>query len=215
MQAMLALSASHLMLTSTSPLASEALTYRIQAIKGLNTALSTPPTCKEDGDAILATCWALSFQATYLGESVEEFLTMMRGCSLVVSQNWREKFGTCWKRLSDESQDEIILPMVEKVPLLKRELVAEAWESIEEMRGLKMEVVEEEAFRLLSEMVRLLSVSSLQGKFSPLSLRGELVGLISCKHISSTKKSTSSSLSFHMHRFRHSSNLQMSSHRFC
>lgn len=168
MQAMLALSASHLMLTSTSPLAPVALSYRILAIKGLNTALSTPPTCKEDGDAILATCWALSFQATYLGESVEEFLTMLRGCNLIVSQNWREKFGTCWKRLSDEGQDEIILPILEKVPLIRGELVEEAWESIERARGLEMEGVEEEVFRLLSEMVRLLSVSSLEGKSLPL-----------------------------------------------
>jgi hypothetical protein len=205
---MLALSASHLMITSTSPIASEALTYRILAIKGLNTALSTPPTCKEEADAILATCWTLLFQTTYLGDSVEEFLTMLRGCNLIVSQNWRERFGTSFQRLSDEGQDEIILPVLKKEPLLRADLVREAWESVEVMRDLKIEGVEEEVFRLLSEMVRLLSISSLEGMSPYYFFEIDEGGLMWSKHISSTKKSISFSLSSPTPHSNHSSNPQ-------
>jgi len=60
MQAMLALSASHLMTTSSIQLYSAVLSHRVQAVKGLNGAISKLPESKEDVDAILGTCWILT-----------------------------------------------------------------------------------------------------------------------------------------------------------
>jgi hypothetical protein len=192
MHAMLALSASHLLTTSTSQLRSESLSYRGLALKGLNNALSKPPECKEDADAMLATCWALSFQTTYMGESVEEFLTMMRGCTLIMNQNWKGKFGTSFHNLSYEARDELIVPLLESCPLVNQEFVTEGRESMQRMKGLKMDAVEEKVFQLLTELVRLLSVSSLEGWFlKPSYIRQS--ELISCKHISNTRRFISSS----------------------
>jgi hypothetical protein len=166
---MLALSASHLSVCSTSPLTTSALTYRGLAISGLNTALSTPPKNQADADAILATCFILSSATMYLGESVEEFFTMMRGVTLIMRQNWIGKYGTSFLAMTHAAQDDIILPRVKEVPLLPRELVAEARESVEMMGGLEMAAgsVEERVFGMQKEMVSALSVSSLEGLSPP------------------------------------------------
>jgi hypothetical protein len=163
MQAMLSLSAANLTVTSTSPLYSSALSYRGLAISGLNTALSTPPTCKAHADAILATCWILAAVTMYLGESVEEFFTMMRGINLVLRQGWASRYGTSFLKLEVGSQTEVTVSRFRDVPLVPGHLVAEAREAIEMMRALEMKGVEEEVFKLQAEIVRLLSVSSLEG----------------------------------------------------
>jgi Fungal specific transcription factor domain len=165
MHAMLALSAINLTVTSTSSLYSTALNYRGLAISGLNAALSTTPKCKADADAIVATCWILAAATVYLGESVEEFFTMMRGIGLVLRRGWGGKYGTSFVKLEGDGQEEVIMSRLKDVRLLPAHLVAEARESIEMMGGLEMKSVEEEVFKLYAELVRLLSVSSLEGWF--------------------------------------------------
>ena len=91
------------------------LAHRVQAVRGLNGAFSAAPRRREDGDALLATCYALSMQALYIGESVSEFLVMLRGCHVLMAQRWAERLGTvfgglggrCWfGRLGEEEERE-------------------------------------------------------------------------------------------------------------
>jgi hypothetical protein len=168
MQAMLGLAASHLMMTSTSQLTFPALSHRVQAMKGLNVALSKPPECAEESDAILATCWALAFQTSYIGDSVEEFLAMLRGCTIIVGQDWREKLGTSFQRCGEGQQAEIINPRLETLPLINQSLVAEARESFEKLGVLEMTETERDVFEYMFDMTKLLSVSSLHGESSRL-----------------------------------------------
>ena len=105
---MLSLSASHLTVTSNSPLKSSALAYRGLSIAGLNTALSSTPKCKAEADTILATCLILTAVTMYMGESVEEFFTMMRGISLILSQDWVSKYGTSFLNLNAGGQELVI-----------------------------------------------------------------------------------------------------------
>lgn len=212
MQAMLSLAASNLAVTSTSPLLSTALSYRGLAISGLNTALSTPPKNKADADAILATCWILACVTMYLGESVEEFFTMVRGISVVLNQDWGSKYGTSFLKLEGGGQEDVIKSRVIDVPLLPENLVAEAWESIDMMKRLDMQGVEEDVFRLQAEVVRLLSISSLEGLSPPLTTT--ISRLRSYQHTSSTGKYIPSSLSSHTRNFRLSLIHQIPMHKF-
>jgi hypothetical protein len=165
MQAMLGLAASHLMMTSTSELSSQALSHRIKAIRGLNKALSKPPKTSEESDAILAASWILAFQTSYIGDSVEQFLSLLRGCSLVVGQDWRERFGTAFQKCSDGGQWEVISPRLETLPLINQDLVAEAMGSFDRLSDLEMGEAERVVFGYMLDMTRSLSVSSLQGWF--------------------------------------------------
>jgi len=167
LHAMLSLSASHLTVTSTSPLYSSALSYRGLAISGLNRALSTSPESKADADAILATCWILTAVTIYMGESVEEFFTMIRGINLVLSQNWVSKYGTAFLNLQVGGQEEVLRARLNNFPLLPRHQVAEAKESIEMMRLLQMSESERGLCNSQLEMVTLMSISSLEGLSSP------------------------------------------------
>jgi hypothetical protein len=104
-------------MTSTSNLYSEAFSHRVQAVGGLK-ALSNPPKTAADGDAILDTCYAPALQASFIGESVEKFLTMMHGCQLVMAQGWTRKLGTVFKSLSHECQLEVASARLNKLPVV-------------------------------------------------------------------------------------------------
>jgi hypothetical protein len=86
MHAILGQAASHLTVTTEADYGSLALSHRLQAIKGLNEALSKTPRTGSDGDALLAACYALTFQTANMKDCMSEFLTMVRGCGLVSMQ---------------------------------------------------------------------------------------------------------------------------------
>jgi hypothetical protein len=89
MHAILSLGASHLSLIS--PRADEytplALTHRGRALRYLGDALATVDQCtKTDLDLILATTYALTFQANYMTDGLVDFAVMVRGCTTVTRQ---------------------------------------------------------------------------------------------------------------------------------
>ncbi|EWG54480.1 hypothetical protein FVEG_17328 [Fusarium verticillioides 7600] len=81
--AMLAVGASHLGLCNGNDYNSDAISHRVKAIKSLNSALSTPCQTKEEGDARYATLMALTWQSSYMPDGMQEFLSMLRGCTIV------------------------------------------------------------------------------------------------------------------------------------
>ncbi|KAJ4347568.1 hypothetical protein N0V95_005305 [Ascochyta clinopodiicola] len=85
MHSILALSASHLDAISSSGVAEQAIQHRILAVKSLNEALSVPPKSKSEQDARMAAALALTFQSSHLQDGLAEFLTMVRGCNLIAS----------------------------------------------------------------------------------------------------------------------------------
>jgi hypothetical protein len=86
MHAILALAAQHLTITAEADYAGLALSHRLLAIKGFNEALCKTPRTGSDGDALLAACYALTFQSSYMSDGINEFLTLVRGCGLVSFQ---------------------------------------------------------------------------------------------------------------------------------
>jgi hypothetical protein len=83
MHAMLGLAATCLTTTTDVDYSSLAISHRLMAITGLNKALSKASWTSSDGDAIVAACYALTFQSSYMKDGIFEFLTMVRGCGLV------------------------------------------------------------------------------------------------------------------------------------
>jgi hypothetical protein len=83
MHAILALSASHLDKLAPSGLTNVAESHRLAAIKGLNSGLDTPLQSAEEGDAVLATCFALLLQSWYMDDGLRSFLILIRSCDLM------------------------------------------------------------------------------------------------------------------------------------
>ncbi|KAF9769305.1 hypothetical protein IL306_013289, partial [Fusarium sp. DS 682] len=85
--AMLAVGASHLGLCNSTDYNSDAISHRVRAVNSLNSALSTPCQTKEEGDARFATLMALTWQSSYMADGMQEFLTMLRGCTIVTNSS--------------------------------------------------------------------------------------------------------------------------------
>lgn len=67
---------------------------------------------------------------------------MIRGCELVQTQEWSQKYGTSFQRLDCKRQDEVMLPRLENAPMVKHELVAEASATLHKLSELDMGTVE-------------------------------------------------------------------------
>ncbi|KAJ9151319.1 Sterol uptake control protein 2 [Pleurostoma richardsiae] len=85
--AMLGLAASHLSLGATTSsrtsFTAQAFEHRVTAINLLNQALSEPCASKAEGDARFAAIMSLTFQSSYMPEGMLDFLSMIRGCTVV------------------------------------------------------------------------------------------------------------------------------------
>ena len=69
-----------------SPSAPKAMTHRAHALEGLHLALAAERWSTDEVDSMLATAYALTFQATYMADGLVDFVTMVRGCALITRQ---------------------------------------------------------------------------------------------------------------------------------
>ncbi|RHZ66744.1 Zn(II)2Cys6 transcription factor [Aspergillus thermomutatus] len=86
MHAILSLGATHYSLVSPngSEYSPTAIVHRGKALKALSAAIAEGPECtKTDMDVILATCYALVFQAYHMNDGLVDFAVMVRGCGLI------------------------------------------------------------------------------------------------------------------------------------
>jgi hypothetical protein len=163
MHALLGLAASHLTITSESGHSSLALSHRFLAIKGLNKALSKTPRTGHDGDALLASCFALTFQSSYMADGLLEFLTFLRGCKVVTAQLAKENVKISFDvALSDHSCAS--LPQVDGDPAINTDIIQGATSSLESMLNIIQEGdINLEFYNLLKDCVRTGRYSSQAG----------------------------------------------------
>ncbi|KAH6673653.1 hypothetical protein B0J14DRAFT_53362 [Halenospora varia] len=81
MHAILGMAASHLQLITGADFGSEAMHHRYLAIRGSNEAMSNLDRRHNNGDALLAACYLLAFQSSYMIDGMQEFFQTVRGCS--------------------------------------------------------------------------------------------------------------------------------------
>lgn len=86
MHAILGMAATHLQLVTGVPLGTTALQHRLLAIVGSSEALNRPSRTGVDGDALLASCYLLAFQSSYMPDGMQEFFRTIRGCALLTMQ---------------------------------------------------------------------------------------------------------------------------------
>lgn len=97
MHAILSLGATHYDLTipSNSRYNAMAISHRGKALKYLSLALADIDSCSAASlDGILATCYALVFQAYYMNDGAIDFAVMVRGCSLITTHIQRRFKGS-------------------------------------------------------------------------------------------------------------------------
>ena len=124
MNAMLALGASHL--TRVAPgedYTTQAIVHRGHAIEGLNKALNKTHRTYGESDAMLAACYALTFQASHMGDGMVDFITMVRGCALVTEKVKQEGSTTAFN-IERDAHLRIMNPRLDDLPEVDRDIVA-------------------------------------------------------------------------------------------
>jgi len=124
MNAILALGASHL--TRVVPgedYTTQAIVHRGHAIEGLNNALNKIDRTYGESDAMLAACYALTFQASHMSDGMIDFITMIRGCALVTEKVKQEGSTTAFNIERDQHL-RIMSPRLDELPEVDPEIVA-------------------------------------------------------------------------------------------
>jgi hypothetical protein len=167
---MLALSASDIEATSSqhsSELAQSATFHRTLAIQSFNRALSAGLNNFEEGNAMLATCFILSYQSAMIDEGLAEYLTFVRGCVLIPLQMGSKHLKFIFQNLFTEDEIEKSRPYLQDMPAVNPRSVDAAYASVEAIGPLCEREAEKNLQEVLLELVRSFYLSSCDGTKSP------------------------------------------------
>lgn len=166
MHSILGYSASELIQTDPS-LANAALTHRVKAIRSIKKRLSESGRGEmtyEESNAMVASCFALTFQSTKLDDGLAEYMTFIRGIAIVAMQMGFRGIKPVFPTLFEDNQNEILQPYMEDLPLIQRGLADAAAASIQGLRPLCTTPLELEYLQKLQEIVEQLYINSFEGK---------------------------------------------------
>lgn len=170
MHAILGFAASELLRTDSSLLAA-AMNHRVRAVKSIKKRLadaSKATTSPEETNALIATCFALTFQSVSLDDGLAEYMTFIRGIVIVGMQMMFRGIKPVFSTLFEEKQDELLEPLMQSLPLIRKGWTDAALEAVNGLKPLCVEPVEIEYQEKLLDIVQKLYVNSWTGRFASL-----------------------------------------------
>ncbi|KAI2625494.1 C6 zinc finger protein [Xylaria nigripes] len=161
MHAILGLAASDLM-TQDQSLVAFAVGHRLKAIKAIKKTLTdvSRATTFEEGNALLATCYALTFQSVMLDDGMAEFMTFCRGIVIVAIQMYCKGAKFIFSNLLGDNQISVLQAQMESSPPIQQDWADMAVASIAALRPLCKQKVEIEYHQLISDIAAALYNSS-------------------------------------------------------
>lgn len=171
MHAILGMAACDLMNADPSLLAF-AMAHRVKAIKAIKKSLAELPkqrgTTPEHANALIATCFALTFQSVTFEDGMAEYMTFIRGILIIGTQMYIKGIKPIFVNLMGQDSSAVLEPKMVDLPLIRTEWADGAVEAIGGLRGLCRDGVEVEYFELLLDMATKLHTSSWKGKLCTL-----------------------------------------------
>ncbi|KAH8677410.1 C6 zinc finger protein [Xylariales sp. PMI_506] len=160
MHAILGLAASDLMVHDAS-LVTCAMAHRLKAIKAIKKSLTEVPKTNtfEEGNALMATCFALTFQSVMLDDGMAEYMTFIRGIMIVAIQMYCKNAKFMFKNFLGEDQMALLKPLMEQVPSMNTEWIDMAVNGIRALQPLCKHPVEIEYHNMLVDMAEALYTS--------------------------------------------------------
>ena len=167
MHAILGLAASELMRDDPS-LVTPAMEHRVKAIRAVKRALAESPKAStfEEGNALMATCFALTFQSVLLDDGMVEYMTFIRGIIIVAIQMYIKGAKLIFGQFLGDASKDALQPYMEEVPLINQSWVDGADNAIQALRPLCENEIEIKYWEMLLDMTAQLRVSSWEGMFS-------------------------------------------------
>ncbi|KAF7549452.1 hypothetical protein G7Z17_g6371 [Cylindrodendrum hubeiense] len=162
MHSLLGFSASQLIASDPS-VTMAAMNHRIKAIKAIKKRLaetSNTTISYEEANAMVATCYALTFQSVSLEDGLAEYMTFIRGIMIVGIQMMFRGIKPIFGNMIEQDQDAILEPYMENLPLIQKTWADTALEAVTNLKALCHEQVEIEYQQALVEIVQNLYVNS-------------------------------------------------------
>lgn len=163
MHAILGVAASHLELITGDDLSSVALYHRVRAIKGSSEALTQNNRTGSDGDALLGTCYLLTFQSSYMKDGIADFFQFVRGCALVSNQLREERLPMAFF-LAAEDHFQFMEGRLTNLPFINSELIDGAEISLSMLPPMLEFSAQVKFCQWMLDCLNALRTSSLQGK---------------------------------------------------
>ncbi|KAI8200264.1 Sterol uptake control protein 2 [Colletotrichum sp. SAR 10_76] len=132
MHAILDMAACDLMAQDPSLLAF-AMAHRVKAIKAIKKSLAELPTKgtnTEHANALVATCFALTFQSTSFEDGMGEFMTFIRGILIIGAQMMCKGIKPVFVNMLDQDSRAVLEPKMVNLPLIRQEWADGAVEAI-------------------------------------------------------------------------------------
>ncbi|OTA53450.1 hypothetical protein K449DRAFT_390295 [Hypoxylon sp. EC38] len=161
MHAILGLAASDLM-TKDPGLITFAMMHRLKAIKAIKKTLNEVPKSNnfEEGNALVATCFALTFQSVILDDGMVEFMTFCRGIVIVTLQMLTKGAKFLFTNIQQSDPQKLLKPFIEAVPLIRRDWVDMAVAGVRALEPLCEDEVTLESWGYILKMAEALYASS-------------------------------------------------------
>ncbi|KAI0445596.1 C6 zinc finger protein [Xylaria telfairii] len=161
MHAILGLAASDLMIQDPS-LISFAMAHRLKAIKAIKRTLTDVPKTNtfDEGNALLATCYALTFQSVMLDDGMAEFMTFCRGIVIVAIQMYCKGAKFIFSNFLGDDHLAHLQPLLEIAPLVRKDWTDMAVASMAAFEPLCKQQVEVEYHQLITNIADALYTSS-------------------------------------------------------
>lgn len=163
--AILGLAASDLMIQDSS-LVTFAMAHRLKAIKAIKKTLTDAPrkTTFEEGNALLAACYALTFQSVMLDDGMAEFMTFCRGIVIVAIQMYCKGAKFIFTNFLGDDHMSVLQPLMESIPPIQKDWTDMAVANIAALEPLCKQQVEIEYHQLITNIAKALYTSSFLGK---------------------------------------------------
>ncbi|KAK5661519.1 hypothetical protein OQA88_11423 [Cercophora sp. LCS_1] len=162
MHAILGYAASELMAEDAS-LATPAMTHRLKAIKAVKKSLAEAPKANtfEEGNALMATCFALTFQSVLLDDGLTEYMTFIRGIIIVAIQMYMKGAKMLFGDFLGDHGSQALQPHMEKAPLIEKSWTDGAVAAIRNLEPLcQGSDIEKTYYTMILDMAEKLYVSS-------------------------------------------------------
>ncbi|RWA04728.1 hypothetical protein EKO27_g10380 [Xylaria grammica] len=161
MHAILGLAASDLMVQEPS-LVTFAMAHRLKAIKAIKKTLTDVPKTNtfEEGNALLATCYALTFQSVMLDDGMAEFMTFCRGIVIVAIQMYCKGAKFIFSKFLGDEQMVMLQPLMESIPPIQKDWTDMAVANIVALEPLCKQQVEIEYHQHITNIANALYTSS-------------------------------------------------------
>lgn len=167
MHAILGFAASQL-IRSDPGVISPAMGHRVKAIKAIKKRLaetSKTSISYEEANAMMATCYALTFQSVSLDDGLAEYMTFIRGIMIVGMQMMFRGIKPIFGNMDEKDTDGILEPLMSNLPLIQKAWVDGAMEAVLNLKPLCLEEVEIAYQEALIDILQNLYISSWDGEF--------------------------------------------------